>query len=523
AQTAPFLSSPYYGEKAINCFFDHEYPNYGQDNSIVIYTGERRSNANRDICTLHYSCYAGHPAYDYDLEYEPVLAAASGTVEKAEWNSWAYRTGPNSGLGLYIRLGHGNGYQTYYGHLSALLVQEGQAVVKGQMIGVSGNTGNSSGAHLHFEVRHNGTRTDPYGWSGGYTDPWQAASGEASIFLWSDGQWAGYPLAAPTPYGSAVVVDDNPNNTGSFKKGRSWGSPVECPPGSCPYWWRVTGIGYGSDMYYTYVNGYTADYWAKWQPSLSQAGLYEVQVYIACNHATTWFAQYHIYSNGSPYDTYARVDQLGLCNQWISLGYYYFSGGSNHYVRTSDATTESYSTGRKVGVDAVRFRRVNVGPFEVEDYRERIGRTYQGLYMNWEFRNWSGKPGWRGSGAMQALPKNPHKNINTGYTTASPELRYRTVFPASGTYYVWVRAYGENGKEDSVHAGYDGYGPSSADRISGCGWNSPGWKWCNSTMDGPRATIYVGAGLHTFNLWMRENGFRADQVLLTQDPSYTPP
>jgi hypothetical protein len=156
---------------------------------------------------------------------------------------------------------------------------------------------------------------------------------------------------------------------------------------------------------------------------------------------------------------------------------------------------------------------------EVEGFHQRIPRSGH----NWEFRNWSGKPGWLGWGAMQALPKDPHVNINTGYTTSSPELRYYVDLPVAGTYYVWIRGWGNNGQEDSVHAGIDGQGPSSADRISGCGWNSPGWKWCNSTMDGPRATIYVSSGgTHTFNLWMRENGFRADMVLLTQNPNYTP-
>ena len=84
---------------------------------------------------------------------ETIVAADAGTVELAQMD--------NSGCGLYVIINHGNGRKTLYGHTSKLLVQAGEKVFKGQPIALVGNTGNSFGAHLHFEVIENGTHVDP--------------------------------------------------------------------------------------------------------------------------------------------------------------------------------------------------------------------------------------------------------------------------------------------------------------------------------------------------------------------------
>ncbi len=82
----------------------------------------------------------------------PIYAAASGTVLSAGWNS---------GYGKYIVINHGGGVQTLYAHSSALYVQAGDTVTKGQTIAAVGSTGNSTGPHLHFEVLNYGQHTDP--------------------------------------------------------------------------------------------------------------------------------------------------------------------------------------------------------------------------------------------------------------------------------------------------------------------------------------------------------------------------
>jgi murein DD-endopeptidase MepM/ murein hydrolase activator NlpD len=69
--------------------------------------------------------------------------------------------GEISGYGNAIVVDHGNGLATLYGHLSRFDVHQGQRVGAGDTIGAVGNTGNSTGPHLHFEVRVNGTPVDP--------------------------------------------------------------------------------------------------------------------------------------------------------------------------------------------------------------------------------------------------------------------------------------------------------------------------------------------------------------------------
>lgn len=89
-------------------------------------------------------------------EGTPYYAAESGTVLYA-----TYDGGWNGGAGNWIVLAHGNGMQTVYMHSSAVFVKPGQQVERGQNIGAVGNTGDSYGAHLHFEVKVNGTAVNP--------------------------------------------------------------------------------------------------------------------------------------------------------------------------------------------------------------------------------------------------------------------------------------------------------------------------------------------------------------------------
>lgn len=96
----------------------------------------------------------GHPGIDVaQAEGAPVVASDTGTVTFAGWNVYGY--------GNLIVVNHGNGYETFYAHLSGINVAPGQIVYQGNVIGAVGNTGNSSGPHLHFEVRLNANRDDP--------------------------------------------------------------------------------------------------------------------------------------------------------------------------------------------------------------------------------------------------------------------------------------------------------------------------------------------------------------------------
>ncbi len=89
----------------------------------------------------------GHNGVDYGAPVgTPIIAAADGEVMIS-------RIGWNGGYGTYIVIRHANGTQTLYAHMSQLNVNPGERVVKGQVIGKMGNTGQSTGPHLHFEVR----------------------------------------------------------------------------------------------------------------------------------------------------------------------------------------------------------------------------------------------------------------------------------------------------------------------------------------------------------------------------------
>lgn len=123
----------------------------------------------------------------------PILAAAAGRVTFAGWAG---------GAGNLVVLDHGGATTTQYMHLSSLTVRVGQSVAAGQQIGIQGSTGDSTGAHLHFEVRQSGSPTNPR--------PWLQAHGIALPALkgWSEAPApTGVPAGPNTPAaGEAAAV-----------------------------------------------------------------------------------------------------------------------------------------------------------------------------------------------------------------------------------------------------------------------------------------------------------------------------
>ncbi len=287
----PFLSSPYYGAEILTRGF-----------------------------------ISGHSGQDYALNYEPVLAAADGTVHLVAWytdkhnhlaEEECYRyteltfnpTALECSYGLYIYINHDNGYQTRYAHLSAVTVSKDDRVTRGQVIGTSGTTGWSTGPHLHFEVRDsNNNAIDP-------------------DTLWIDGERANpsRPIPAP-PRGRVITIDDG---EAAFVKGRTGGPTIyTCPPNVCRKWWLNTNtpLGYDNDYYYTDSSSTIwTNYWATWTPLINAKtqGWYEVQVYLPnTNDATSWYAPYRLSSANS---TTARLDQYGSQGRWVSLGVHHLT------------------------------------------------------------------------------------------------------------------------------------------------------------------------------------------------------
>lgn len=99
--------------------------------------------------TIHF-----HAGMDFVADIGiPVYATGNGTVDFAETDG--------SGYGIHVKINHGFGYLTLYGHLSALKCVAGQKVKRGDLIGLVGSTGKSIGPHLHYEVHKNGVPVNP--------------------------------------------------------------------------------------------------------------------------------------------------------------------------------------------------------------------------------------------------------------------------------------------------------------------------------------------------------------------------
>ncbi|GMQ58214.1 peptidoglycan DD-metalloendopeptidase family protein [Vallitalea sediminicola] len=89
------------------------------------------------------------------------IGVPRGTTVKAAESGTVYFAGWSGGYGYLVKIDHGEGYTTYYAHNSKLYVKKGQKVTKGEAIAASGSTGNSTGPHVHFEVRKNGVPKNP--------------------------------------------------------------------------------------------------------------------------------------------------------------------------------------------------------------------------------------------------------------------------------------------------------------------------------------------------------------------------
>lgn len=96
---------------------------------------------------------AFHPGIDFRGHTgDKIMATADGTVKKATRNKV---------LGRYVILAHGNGFETIFAHMHKTLVKKGDPVKRGQVIGLIGNTGRSTGSHLHYGIRYNDESIDP--------------------------------------------------------------------------------------------------------------------------------------------------------------------------------------------------------------------------------------------------------------------------------------------------------------------------------------------------------------------------
>lgn len=218
------LRPPFDGTYRLTTFFDHYYPNYAADpdGQITIYTGENVAD-----CSPH--CYRGHNGYDWSMiTGTQVLAAGSGVVR--------VRVDSTTGYGRRLVIDHENGYYTLYAHLNSFNVALNQRVAIGDVIAWSGNTGDSTGPHLHFGVYrgafHQDNVTDPFGWRGTQPDPLRnfpnAGQGHTASCLWRSSD------SDPISCADTIVEDAGQGSTISGT-------------------WNVSTMGNGYHMYYRYT------------------------------------------------------------------------------------------------------------------------------------------------------------------------------------------------------------------------------------------------------------------------------
>ncbi|MCI9414064.1 MAG: peptidoglycan DD-metalloendopeptidase family protein [Clostridiales bacterium] len=144
----------------------------------VVVVGAKKMNANANIgdgvstgkfvwplpsCRRISSDYGNRGSFHAGIDIsgngvygKDIIAADGGTVVEVNSTNWW-----GQGYGYYVMIDHGGGYVTRYAHCSSVLVTKGQKVTQGQLIAKAGDSGNSQGAHLHFEIRVNGKAVDP--------------------------------------------------------------------------------------------------------------------------------------------------------------------------------------------------------------------------------------------------------------------------------------------------------------------------------------------------------------------------
>jgi murein DD-endopeptidase MepM/ murein hydrolase activator NlpD len=129
---------------------------------VIAYTGPIPKNAKKGTGSFVWPMsgritqwyWQGHKAIDIGAPTgTPIYAADSGYVVSAQTSTVGY--------GRMVVIDHGNGYQTLYAHMQMYFVEVGQSVSKGERIGLCDSTGNSTGPHLHFEIRRNGVNLNP--------------------------------------------------------------------------------------------------------------------------------------------------------------------------------------------------------------------------------------------------------------------------------------------------------------------------------------------------------------------------
>ena len=141
-------------EKLVESQMEQDEPVSSAQREVAVNQGPKTEPSGRPVGgVLTQNFHPGHNGLDFGIVVgTPVEATMDGKVVHAGWN--------NQGYGNLVIVDNGT-YKTYYAHLSSIPVSVGDSVTAGTTIGLSGNTGNSTGPHLHYEIRQNNVPIDP--------------------------------------------------------------------------------------------------------------------------------------------------------------------------------------------------------------------------------------------------------------------------------------------------------------------------------------------------------------------------
>ncbi|MBI9044371.1 MAG: peptidoglycan DD-metalloendopeptidase family protein [Anaerolineaceae bacterium] len=313
----PFLQLPF-DQPAddfikVNSFVDLASPGV-YDDSIMRFDGKSLSPASFSTCILGVTCYGGHNGVDYRTLAGPeIKAAAAGTVVYRYFNTDPAQGNVDSG----VIIDHGNGYRTAYWHMDPIQVEYRQEVAQGDVIGISGNVGMSSGPHLHFGLRitEGYKSVDPYGWwSNSVSDPW------------GDSQWQ---------WQGDLIADNRESQAQLFYRS----------------YWNHENRGYdGSSSWTASVNQSSeSTNWGMWGTFIETPGVYDVFAYWPGDSGSTRSAKYQIFHQGG--DTTVSMDQSIGGDDWVLLGSFNFDYG-DAAVFLTDLTDD---IDRRIYFDAIRW------------------------------------------------------------------------------------------------------------------------------------------------------------------------
>lgn len=322
------IRPPFYGTYRMISFFDHFYPNYSDfDTEVTIYNGDISPNEDPYF-------YRGHSGYDWALtENTAVLAVADGTVRFVQRRDIG-------GYGIYVQIQHENEYISLYAHLNEVLVNDEAIVKSGDVIGYSGDTGHSTGPHLHFGIyfgpnANEAYATDPFGWKGNESDPLlnypYPGQGHKAACLWRG-------LSSDSISCDDIIIEDKGVGFSIFGT------------------WLQSQNGSGSHIYSRFNTTSNEINFAVWEPGYITPGRYQIFIYAPLFNGSpnaTSEAKFTLYTRNNIFVIFQ--DLRNIPDLWVTLGIFDLSGNNDDFIVLESFTNETPGS-TIVFADAIKFR-----------------------------------------------------------------------------------------------------------------------------------------------------------------------